>query len=362
MEGAQLRIPLADPLPPGGRLDLSISFDSNLPARNAPYGYTERQANLGDWYPFVPPYIPGEGWLIRQPAGQGEHLAYEPADFLVDFELSSPTTAGGQPLIVAASALPEGEEQMYRLEAGRAFAISISPLYQVQETSVGDVAVLSYTFPYHAAADRPALDESAKALGVFNQIFGLYPHSSLSVVEADFLNGMEYDGLIFLSHAFYDYYPGDQKSNLTLIAAHEVAHQWWYGLVGNDQAREPWLDEALSTYSESLFYEKAYPQMESWWWENRVTFHQPEGWVDSPIDQFGPQDFYPYRDAVYLRGALFLEDVRQGMGDEAFFAFLRDYLKRFSYRQARGEDFFVLAKAHSAADLDSIIGAYFANP
>lgn len=362
LEGAQLRIPLAEPLPPGGRIDLSISFDSNLPARDAPYGFTERQTNLGDWYPFIPPYTNGEGWLVRPPAGQGEHLAYDSADFMVDFQLASPNTSGGQSLIIAASARPEGDGKIYRLQAARSFAISVSPLYQVRETKVGGVTLSSYTFPYHVAADQPALEESAKALATFSQIFGPYPHDSLSVVEADFLNGMEYDGLIFLSHAFYDYYTGDQKSNLTLISAHEVAHQWWYGLVGNDQAREPWLDEALSTYSESLFYEQAYPQMESWWWENRVAFHQPQGWVDSPIDQFGPQDFYPYRNAVYLRGAMFLEEVRQAMGDEAFFAFLRDYVSKYSHQQARGEDFFSLMKAHSNADLEAIIGAYFANP
>lgn len=362
LEGAVLRIPLEAALPPGGRLDLNLSFESNLPAQEAPYGYTERQSNLGDWYPFVPPYD-SAGWLIREFSGQGEHLAYESADFLINFHLANTNTASGQALIIAASAMPEttGETQQYRLEAARSFALSISPQFLVQETLVGEVTVKSYTFPFHAAADEPALQDTGKALAAFSEIFGPYPHQSLSVVEADFLNGMEYDGLIFLSHAFYEFYTGDQKSNLTIISAHEVAHQWWYGLVGNDQANEPWLDEALSTYSELLFYEQVYPQLTSWWRENRIDFHEPQGWVDSTIYEFGPQDFYPYRDAVYLRGAMFLGDLRQAMGDEAFLAFLRDYLQQFTYRQATGEDFFSLLAKHSSADLSGIIDAYFAN-
>jgi hypothetical protein len=363
LAGPELRIPLDSALPPGGRLDLVLSFTSNLPAQESPYGYTERQTNLGDWYPFIPPYRPGEGWLIRERSSQGEHLAYESADFLVNFRLANPNSASGQPLTIAASALPQtiDESLQYRLEAARSFALSISPDFLVRETLVGDVTVLSYTFPFHAAADEPALQETGKALAAFSEIFGPYPHESLSVVEADFLNGMEYDGLIFLSHAFYEFYTGDQKSNLTIIAAHEVAHQWWYGLVGNDQANEPWLDEALSTYSELLFYEQVYPQLASWWRENRIDFHAPQGWIDSTIYEYGPQDFYPYRDAVYLRGALFLADLRQTMGDEAFRAFLRDYLQQFTHRLSSGDDFFTLLARHTTADLSGITADYFAN-
>jgi aminopeptidase N len=178
-------------------------------------------------------------------------------------------------------------------------------------------------------------------------------------VEADFLDGMEFDGLIFLSHAFYDFYTGDQKSNLTIIAAHEVAHQWWYGYVGNDQALEPWLDETLSTFSELYFYENVYPDLAGWYWENRVTFHEPQGWVDSTI--YDAAGFYPYRDAVYLRGAMFLRELRDLMGEEPFLEFLRDYLRRFSYRQATADDFFSLLSEHTQADLSGLIGTYFEN-
>ena len=363
LSGPEFRLPLEQPLQPGASLGLSLSYELNLPQQMAPFGYTERQANLGDWYPYAPPYIPGEGWLVRADADYGEHLAYDMADFQVEIRLVRPSAATGEPLTVAASALPQidGETYRYRLAAARNFAWSVSPLYQVQSATVEDITVTAYSFPFHPAADEPALLGTAKALSAFNELFSPYPHDSLSVVEADFLDGMEYDGLIFLSHAFYDFYPGDQKSNLALIAAHEVAHQWWYGLVGNDQADEPWLDEALSTYSELLFYEKVYPDLTDWWWQNRIYFHKPEGWVDSPIYAYGPNDFYPYRNAVYLRGALFLGELRQLMGDQAFFDFLHDYLRQFSYRQATGDDFFALLAEHTSADLRDLIDAYFTN-
>ena len=359
LQGRELLIPIPSPLSPGESLGIQLIYQINLPNQNAPYGYTERQTNLGDWYPYIPPYINGEGWLVRDDAFLGEHLAYDMADFEVEIQLAKPYSANGGELIIAASSLPEIEGEIYRYQhtPARNFAWTVSDQYQLQETLVADVIVKSYSFPFHPLADTPALEETAKALSTFNDLFSPYPHNSLSVVEADFLDGMEYDGLIFLSHAFYDYYTGDQQSNLTIIASHEVAHQWWYGLVGNDQALEPWLDEALSTFSELYFYESVYPEDTDWWWENRIYFHEPQGWVDSSI--YEAAGFYPYRDAVYLRGAMFLGEVRDLMGEEAFLDFLRDYLEKYSHRQANGDDFFNLLSEHTSADLSGLISSYF---
>jgi hypothetical protein len=355
----QLLLPLDDPLPPGDSLEIHISFLLVLPNQNAPYGYTDRQTNLGDWYPYIPPFIPGEGWLVRPDAFLGEHLAYDMAEFIVEIQLTEAYSAAGGELIIAASSLPESETGFYRYQhaPARNFAWTVSDLYQEQETWAGDVLVRSYTFPFHPQADTPALEETAKALSIFSELFEPYPHAALTVVEADFLDGMEYDGLVFLSHAFYDYYTGGPQNNLTIIAAHEAAHQWWYGLVGNDQALEPWLDEALCTFSEILFYERAYPELVDWWWENRIYFHEPQGWVDSTI--YEADGFYPYRDAVYLRGALFLGEVRELLGPEIFQDFLRSYLSRYRYRQINGDDFFNLLSEYTSTDISVLVNEYF---
>ncbi|MGE5220983.1 MAG: M1 family aminopeptidase, partial [Omnitrophica WOR_2 bacterium] len=184
-----------------------------------------------------------------------------------------------------------------------------------------------------------------------------YPHKTLSVVEADFLDGMEYDGLYFLSRGFYNLYDGTPKGYLTAIAVHETAHQWWYAQAGNDQAMEPWLDEALCTYSERLYYEEVYPELVGWWWAFRVDFYQPEGWINGSVYDY--QGFRPYVNAVYLRGARFLEDLRKTTGDQAFFAFLKDYLERNNQRQVTAREFFDILSMHTTADYQSLITKYF---
>jgi hypothetical protein len=355
----ELLLSLETPLQPSETITINLAYTLTLPNQNAPYGYTDRQTNLGDWYPYVPPYLPGEGWLVRPDAFLGEHLAYDMAEFEIEIQLAEPFSSSGGELIIAASSSPEVEAGVYRYQhtPARNFAWTVSDLYIEQETQAGDVLVKAYSFPYHPLADTPALEETAKAVTIFSEIFEPYPHQTLSVVEADFLDGMEYDGLVFLSHAFYDYYTGDPQSNLTIIAAHEVAHQWWYGLVGNDQALEPWLDEALSTISELLFYEQAYPDLVNWWWENRIYFHNPQGWVDSTI--YEAEGFYPYRDAVYLRGALFLGELRDLLGEDEFQEFLRDYLSKYRYHQAGRDDFFNLLSEYTTSDISQLVSEYF---
>jgi hypothetical protein len=361
LEENNLLLSLESPLPVGETIEIHLSYILVLPNQNAPYGYTERQTNLGDWYPYVPPYQPDDGWLVRPDAFLGEHLAYDMAEFEIEIQLAEPFSANGSELIIAASSLPEIEAGIYRYQhaPARNFAWTVSDLYLEQETQAGGVLVKAYSFPFHPQADTPALEETAKAVTIFSEIFDPYPHQALSVVEADFLDGMEYDGLIFLSHAFYDYYSGDPQSNLTIIAAHEVAHQWWYGLVGNDQALEPWLDEALSTFSEVIFYEQAYPDLVNWWWENRIYFHNPQGWVDSTI--YEAEGFYPYRDAVYLRGAQFLGELRDLLGEDNFQNFLRAYLSSYRYRQVSADDFFTLLSEYTSSDISQLVAEYFAN-
>lgn len=365
-EGSRLRLALPYALEPGEQIALEIAYELNLPApvpsalsRPVPFGYTARQTNLVDWYPFVAPYIPEKGWLAH-PAGYfGEHLAYETADFEVNIRIQGARENSGAPILLAASApaLVDGDWHRYRLSAARNFAFSASHAYQTATQEVGQVVVTSYFFSYHAIPGQAALQASAQAIELFSELFGPYPRQALSVVEADFLDGMEYEGLFFLSNGFYNSYQGTPADYLVAIAAHETAHQWWYALVGNDQALEPWLDEALCTYSERIFYERIHPEALDWWWAYRIDYYQPQGWVNGSI--YNPQGYRAYRDAVYLNGAVFLEELRKLVGDQAFFDFLAAYATTQAGQLSTAADFFAILAEHSTADISGLLRTYF---
>ncbi len=363
LEYNRLWIGLPQPLPPGSPVRLSLAYTLTLPAippadgsvKPQPFGYTSRQTNLVDWYAFFPPYQSEVGWVIHGAWYYGEHQVYEDGDFDVEIQVTNAPPGA----TIAASALPEkdGDRLHYRLEAERSFAWTIGPEYQVFSQTVGTVTVLSYAFPYDIKAGEAALRDTAAALELYARLFGPYPHASLSVVEADFRDGMEYDGLFYLSYGFYNLYDGTPTGYLTAIAAHETAHQWWFGLVGNDQLKEPWLDEALCTYSERLFYENVYPNLLDWWWAVRINFYQPHGLINQPVNDYG--GYEPYRNAVYLHGAQFFEDLRKKIGDTAFFAFLKDYASRYAQRQASAKDFFAVLSEHTQVDISDLLKEYF---
>jgi hypothetical protein len=365
----RLSLLLPQPLIPGAQVSLSLAYDLALPpipdpseAAPQPFGYTPSQVNLVDWYAYVPPYR--DGWLVHDPGFWGEFQVFDTGDFSIDFTLAS-APAG---LVIAASAAPYettlGNDPTYRyqLESARTFALSISPSYQVisQTVDLGSTSVVVYSYAYifNANASQAVLEETARAVQLYSELFGLYPHSSISVVEADFLDGMEYEGLYFLSKGFYNLYDGTPNGYLTAIAVHETAHQWWYGLVSNDQALEPWLDEALCAFTERVYYERFYPEaLSSWWQPYRVNYYEPAGLVGESIYNY--IGYRAYRDAVYLHGQEFLQAVRLRLGDPVFFAFLKDYVARYRGQIATGQEFFALLATHSSVEIDDLLEEFF---
>lgn len=312
------------PLHPGQTIKIHLEYQLRLPMRWEALGYTQRQLLLADWYPQIPPYIDATGWIINPPGLVGEHLAYP----LNDFELNLCLTPSRDNLVVAASAPMIARQDHcyhYRVENRRNFTLGISPYYQMTTISNEHLTVEAYTFPEHANLGLRAAKLGLQAWVTFSEIFGPNTRKFISIVEADIFDGLETDGLIFLSQWYYQTADPTPKNYFTLLLVHEIAHQWFYGYIHNDQAKEPWLDEALTTYSELLFIETHHPELIDWWWQFRVKSFAPTGSVNASIYNF--TQFQPYINAVYLQGATFLHELRNVVGDEAFFEGLYQYVQ-----------------------------------
>ena len=350
-----LHIPMLDPLAPGETVRLEIEYELVLPAGAGTLTWTDRQVNFIDWYPYFPPYLNGQGWLVHQPAAVGEHSVFESANFRVNIEVFNAPAS----LQIAAPAPREGSGATfdYELRNARRFAWSASGQYEVLETEFEEVPVSIYYFSEHRDAAKASLATAKQALETYSALFGAYPYESLAIVDAQFFDGMESDAIFFLDRSYFLEYNYSPRNYLTALTAHEVAHNWWFGQVGNDQALEPWLDEALCIYSESLYYENTYPEMTDWWWEFRIDRFRPTGSVNSTI--FDHASFDPYVQAVYMRGAQFIQRLRNAMGDAAFFEFLRAYASAGSGKIVSAHDLFRLMKYYGSTNLEPIITEFF---
>jgi hypothetical protein len=357
LAGQWLTVNLEAPIQPGQAVKIGLGYQLTLPYSSSKYenfGYTARQTNLIDWYPFVPPYSAGS-WILPDPYTYGENLVYEKADFRVSLSFADPANAP----VVAASAPASYENGVlvYNLPNARNFTISASPEYLVNTADANGVTIYNYYYPEDANAAAMVLELTRLSVNTYSAEFGPYPHSTLTVCETDLNDGLETDGLYFLARSFYRAYDGTVRNNLSVIAIHETAHQWWYGAVASNQAAEPWLDEALCTYSEHVFFEDNYPDLVDWWWNYRVYYYGASGWIDSRV--YDTTSFRAYVNAIYFNGARFLQALRDRLGDEAFFNFLRDYYARNNGRVATAYDFFAILDLHTSADYSDLIRTFF---
>jgi aminopeptidase N len=198
----------------------------------------------------------------------GEHMVYDLADFSMDLYIKK----NADKIVIAACTEGkwQGNHYHYEHKKARNFTWSASTFYRTVWGRAGKTTILGYVYYNHVNSGQKAAQVVHDALVLFEELFGEYPHNHLVFVEADFQDGMEYDGLFFLDQYYFANPGSDARASLTTLSVHETAHQWWLNMVSNNQAREPWLDEALSTYSELFFYERYYPAFTSWWWDYRV--------------------------------------------------------------------------------------------
>ncbi len=333
----RLQVTLDAPLEAGCWLDIQLEFAlqaaeirDGLRSYRGFFGYSPRQLNFGHFLPTVAARLAG-GWRIHDPIGIGEQVVYEVADWQVNVSVEK----AADTLMLAApgtvTALGAASWQV-KLPDSRDFTISLSEEWRRAELRTETVTIEVYAFADAQiysnglrldGADH-VLKEAEKALALYSRQFEPYDRERFVIVQGDFPDGMEFTGLVYVGGAWFTHFDGGPRNYLTLISVHEIAHQWWYARVGSDSALNPWLDEALATYSEYLFIEAHYPAYKNWWWTFRVAGFFPQGMVDSEVYEFATAR--EYINAVYLRGVQMLHNLRVDIGDEAFFQLLRAYL------------------------------------
>jgi hypothetical protein len=306
---ANLRVRLPAPLAKGERAKVRIRFGlrasgsirSSLETRLA-------KANgimtVGHWFATV-----GAGYPMRYP---GDALVSPVADrIVVDLRHDRGLVVAAPGRLTDSSAT----RKRYVLAPARDFAFAVSPTFRRVSGMAGGSRVEVYARSTGAAS--AALSTARSAVGRFGAVLGRYPWSRLVIAESPWLDhGTEYSGYVMV---------GARMLPNRLLIAHEVAHEWFQALVGNDQFREPWLDESVAEFLSRLYFGRPAGYCSSRPIDSSI-FEYPNVQMPVLAAQCGS-----YYQTVYLKGQAMYYGLRSRMGEAALLGALRAVVTEHSW-------------------------------
>jgi hypothetical protein len=374
--GSVLRVPLPAPVPPGGAAEIGLAFTTTVPtaAEGSPLHAFEPSTGtwvLPHWFPILAGFDPETGWAIDPFSPSGDPIFAEAA--LYDVRLIAPSGL----VLVASGARVDvsrrGDEALHRFVTGpsRGFALVVDDDFASSSREVGGTTVTASFNPGHEAAGETVLAAGVAALARYNELFGPYPYDDLDLVETPFsafggVVASEQPQLVLMGGDFYGAagQPAAPPEATAGVVAHEVAHQWWYGLVGNNPNRHAFIDEGMAELSRTLFLEGQFgPEVGAAYRADLRRGYEAfaagagDQVVDQPTDAFvPPEGYFP---TAYGRAALGFLALRAEIGDDAFFAALRDYVDRERFRVAQPADLRAAFERAAGRDLGGFWGAWF---
>ncbi|MET9145395.1 M1 family aminopeptidase [Streptomyces sp. NPDC004042] len=331
-----LKIDLPAPLAQGRSATIGFDLGITVPSGSDRFGHDGAFNFIGNALPVLA-VRDSAGWHLDPYTDNGESFYSLAADFKVSLDhpgsLLVPATgtstdtpgSSGRTVTTATAAKV------------RDFAWAAGPFSKISGTSPGGVAVNVYSVSGISSAGAQSMLSTAKsAVDTHAARFGAYPYGELdAVIDNNYwFGGMEYPGFVL-----------DLVSTTALT--HEIGHQWWYGIVGDDEYNSPWLDEAFTDYATDLA--QGITGTNCW---NSVSWASGAEKITNPMAYWDAHSSR-YSTVVYGYGKCALHDLRRLIGDSAMTKLLKDYATAHWYGVSTTAEFKAAAQAATGTDLTS---------
>ncbi|NMB62351.1 MAG: M1 family metallopeptidase [Chloroflexi bacterium] len=356
-----LRVDLPTALQPGEsitlKLDYTITVPTDFGGNYGLFSYIDGILALDQVYAIIPVYD-DEGWNVEVPALNGDMIYSDPAFFTVTLVTSPDVVIATSGVKIDEQVKDEVMTQTIVAGPVRDFYMVASTRYAQMSEQVGETLVTSYYPEEYEEGGQFVLEVGVNALKAYNERFGTYPYTELDLVGTPMqAGGMEYSGIVAMGVQFYDpevVYAGlPAFTMLEMATAHEVAHQWFFNMVMSDQIDEPWIDEGMAQYLTALYFEDTYGSSaarsirESWYYRwNKVKSKAMA--IGLPVRDYSETE---YGAIIYGRAPLFIEALREKMGDTAFFDFMHALFAQYQWGILTTEEYRALAEQFCNCDL-----------
>lgn len=336
-----LSINLNESLMPNENVEFSIDFSFTLPNCCHRFGFGESTINLANFYPIVCVYENGE-FNTSPYNANGDPFYSDIANYSVNITTDNQYIVAGTGEKTKENLENNKTKTSFNAKAVRDFALVLSNKFEIISSTVNNTKIEYYYFNDTHAED--SLKTGVDAIKTFNKLFGNYPYKTFSIVKTDFVHGgMEYPNLIMISSNI------ENKDDYLNVIIHETAHQWWYGMVGNDEYKFPWLDEAITEYSTILFYDNNegynlnHKDMVNSCKENYSLFvsvyEEVLGKIDTSmraVNEYETEPEYTY--CTYVKGVLMYDSLYNLIGENKFIKSLNEYFETYKFKNTTPEN------------------------
>lgn len=357
-----LSVPVANSLKPDDSIEIYIKYNVVIPNINHRFGYGEDTINLGNFYPIVCMYENGN-WVTDSYHYNGDPFYSDVANYEVSLTANNNLKLASTGDINSSSSNESTHTYNISAKAVRDFAIVLSDKFNIVSDSIDGVTV-NY-FYYKNQYPNECLQAGLDSVRTFNHLFGKYPYSTLNIVESNFVHGgMEYPNLTLISDAV------DIQSDYINVIVHEVAHQWWYGLVGNNEVSFGWLDEGLTEYSTILFYNEnpSYNVDTSELVKNTTNsfttfvdvytkvFGEADTTMNRKLNEYTNESEYVY--IAYVKGLLLFDSLEEVLGHDKFIKGLQTYFEDNKFKIATPDSLIDSFEKASGSELNSFFESW----
>ncbi|OAR22564.1 peptidase [Streptomyces sp. ERV7] len=331
-----LQIALPTPLAQGQSATIGFDLGITVPSGADRFGHDGAFNNIGNALPVLA-VKDGSGWHLDPYTNNGESFYSLAADFKVTLDhpnsllvpatgtsADTPGSSGRTVTTATASKV-------------RDFAWAAGPFSKISGTSAAGTAINIYSVSGISSSDAQSMLSTAKsAVDSHAARFGAYPYGELdAVIDNNYwFGGMEYPGFVL-----------DLVSTTALT--HEIGHQWFYGIVGDDEYTSPWLDESFTDYATDLALDKT----GSGCW-NSVSWASSAEKITNSMAYWDTHSSR-YSTVVYGYGKCALHDLRRVLGDTTMAKLLKDYATSHWYGVSTTAEFKAAAQAATTTDLTS---------
>ncbi len=387
-----VKVILPSPLLPGKSISISTSFHVKLPFNFSRGGHAGESYQCTQWYPKLAVYDK-EGWHAMPYLDQGEFYS-DFGDYKVNITLP-------ENYVVAATGNLQNEKEKQWLKTRANFdwepvalkektvygqikksmqdfpaSASTTKTLTYQQSNVHDFAwfadkrfivnydtclltsgkqidVFTYYTPLQKKQWQKALSYAKDAVRFYSTKVGEYPYKVVQVVQGpeSFGGGMEYPTITVVA-------PTNTDKALDITIAHEIGHNWFYGILASNERKHPWMDEGLNSYYEELYRTEKYGTVSKlpillFETKSATKTDQPIG--DSS-ESFTAENYYL---SVYTKTAEWMRYTESVIGKEIFAAALKEYFQKWQFKHPSPADFKFSLEQSSGKNLDSLFALLY---